>query len=101
MKMLMIVARLSMLAELEQLLRDQGITTYTILNKVAGKGKAGRVYQTLLDGEANLVIMTVLPCDQADKMVSALKKIHAARVKAARGQVIPLKVFSLPCEEHI
>ena len=48
MKMLMIVARESMLEELEKVLRDNAITAYTIFNKVAGKGRSGKVYQSFL-----------------------------------------------------
>lgn len=101
MKMLMIVARLSMLAELEELLRANAITAYTILNKAGGKGKARRVYETFLDPETNVVIMAVQPSDQVDTAVSALKALHAARLKASGGQVFPLKVFTLPCEEQL
>ncbi|WP_455379485.1 P-II family nitrogen regulator [Petrachloros mirabilis] len=102
MKMLMIVARESMLEEFEKLFRENAITAYTIHNKVAGKGKTGKVYQTLLNPETNVVINVVLPSQQmVDKAVSALKSLHSARVEGSHGRPIPFKVFSFPCEELI
>jgi len=93
MKMLMIVARESMLEELEKVL---------IFNKVAGKGRSGKVYQSFLYPETNVVINAVLPSDPiVDKAVSALKTLQTERVKGSYGQPIPFKVFSFPCEELI
>lgn len=101
MKMLIIVARDSMLEELEGLLHDTGIKTYTVLSNVKGEGLTGTVCGTFLQPDINCIIFSVLPSDQVDGAVRALKAHHAARVKAARGQSIPLKVFSFPCEEHV
>ncbi|HJT19038.1 MAG TPA: hypothetical protein VJ746_01130 [Nitrospira sp.] len=101
MKMLIIVARDSMLSELENLLRDNGIVGYTILNHVLGKGLTGRVYGTFLQPDINSVIFTVLPSELADKAVSALTALHTARKLATQGQPVPLKVFTFPCEEHV
>jgi len=43
MKTLMIVARDSMLTELEDLLHKNGINAYSVINKVEGSGKTGKV----------------------------------------------------------
>lgn len=101
MKMLMIVIRESMLEEIEALLRNHGITTYTIFNKVAGKGKTGMAYQTFLHHESNAVILAVLPADQIDRAVGELKALQATRGKASQARPLSIKVFSLPCEELI
>lgn len=102
MKMLMIVARESMLEDLEKVLRENAITAYTIHNKVAGKGKTGKVYQTFLNPETNVVINAVLQSNEmADKAVSALKALHSERVKGSSGQPVSFKLFSWPCEEII
>ena len=106
MKTLMIVARDSMAAELEKLLQDNGINAYSTINKVGGKGKTGKVgafSYAVYTGSTNLnlMILAVLPPDQVDKAVGALKTFHAARVKHAHGEPIPFKLFSFPCEELI
>ena len=99
MKMLMIVARDSMLSELEELLRDNGISAYTIINKVMGQGLTGKLYGTFLHPDINSIIFSVLSSDQAERAVSAL----TARYKSltTHAQPVPLKVFTLPCEEHV
>jgi len=102
MKTLMIVARDSMMNELEKLLHDNGINAYSILNKVMGKGRTGKVYESFFSTSYtgfNLMILAVLPSDQVERIVSALKAFHATRVKGAHGEPIPFKLFSFPCEE--
>ena len=99
MKMLFIVARDSMLSELEKLLRDNGISAYTIISNVMGKGLAGTVYGTFLQPDINSIIFSVLPSNQAERAVSALTALH--KDLATHGQPVPLKVFTLPCEEHV
>ncbi len=100
MKMLFIVARESMLTELEELLRDNGIKTYTILSNVKGSGITGRVHGTFYHPDINTIIFSVLSGDQADRAVGALQALHA-RTFTSYGQPIPLKVFTFPCEEHV
>ena len=102
MKTLIIVARDSMLSDLEELLQRNGVTAYTILNNVMGKGVTGRMYGTFLNPDINAIIFAVLPSGQADRAVSALKTLHVGRKEASHDdKPIPLKVFSFPCEEHI
>ena len=102
MKTLMIIARDSMLSNLEELLQSNGITAYSILNNVMGKGATGRMYGTFLNPDINAIILAVLPSDQADRAVRALKTFHASHKKPSHDDTpIPLKVFSFPCEEHI
>jgi|SRR5688572_6880522 nitrogen regulatory protein PII len=102
MKTLIIVARDSMLSDLEAFLQSNGVTAYTILSDVMGKGVTGRVYGTFLNPDINAIIFAVLPSDQVDRAVSALKIFHATRTESSHDdKPIPLKVFSFPCEEHI
>lgn len=102
MRNLIIVARNSMVSDLEELLHKNGITAYSILNNVMGKGGAGRVYGTFLSPDINVIIFAVLSSDQADRAVVALKTLHTERTEAAPDDIpIPLKVFSSPCVEHL
>lgn len=102
MRNLIIVARNSMVSDLEELLHKNGVTAYSILNNVMGKGGAGRVYGTFLSPDINAIIFAVLPSDQADRAVIALKTLHTERTEAAPDDApVPLKVFSSPCEEHL
>jgi len=96
MKMLLIVVRDSMLSELEALLRENGIRAHTIISDVKGTGLTGRVDGAFLKPDINSIIFSVLPSDHADRTVSALTALHTAQ-----GQPVPLKVFTLPCEEHV
>ena len=102
MKTLIIVARDSMLSDLEGFLQSHGVMAYTILSNVMGKGVTGKIHGTFLSPDMNAIIFAVLPSDQADRAVSALKTLHATRTEPSHGdKPIPLKVFSFTCEEHI
>lgn len=102
MKTLIIVARDSMLTDLEHVLHRNGVQAYTILKTVIGKGVTGSGLGTFLHPEINTIISSVLPADLADRAVTALKSLHAEQKKGIGGdRAIPLKVFSFLCEEHI
>ena len=92
-----------MLNDLERFLHSTGTTAYTIFNNVMGNGVTGRVYGTFLNPDINVLIFTVLPPDQAERTVNALKTLHAGLKKAAHDNPIPLKVFSfsLSCDENV
>lgn len=99
---LIIVARDCMISSLEEILHKNGVTGYTIMNNVMGKGLHGRVYGTLLNPDINTIILAVLASEQAEQVVSALKMLHVERKAALHDeQPIPLKVFLSPCEERI
>ena len=101
MRTVIIVARDSMLSDLEELLHRNGVKAYTILSNVKGKGVTGKMYGTFLNPTINTIIFSVLPPDDADRAISALKTLHEERKGATHGQYIPLKVFSFSCEEHV
>ena len=102
MKTLIIVARDSMLHDLEHVLQANGVKAYTVLRNVIGKGVTGSVLGTFLHPEINTLIFSVLQPDLADRAVSALKTLHTERMRASHNDTaMPLKVFSFPCDEHI
>ena len=101
MKTLMIVARDSLVNELEELLHDTGVNAYSLLNKVEGKGKTGKVHESFQHPGFNLMILAVIPSDQVAIVVRAIKTLLTVRGKAGSGEPIPLKVFSFPCEELV
>lgn len=101
MKSLMLVFRESMIGEVEEVLKKNGVSAYTLLNEVEGKGETGNMVRSFFYPGSNSVIFAVLLSDQAEQVVSALKTHHVARVQAAHGQSIPFKLFAFPCEELI
>ena len=101
MKTLIIVARDSMLSDLENLLQENGVKAYTIMSNVMGKGVSGRVFGTFLNPDTNAIIFAVLPPEQAGQAIHALQALHATRKAASQDTPIPLEVFSFPCEEHV
>ena len=98
---LMIVFRSSMFNDLEKVLRDSGITAYTLFNNAEGKGVTGNVIGSFFYPVSNSVIFAVIPPDHVDRTIKALKEFHAARLQSTQGRPIPFKLFSFPCDELI
>jgi len=91
-----------MIGHLEEVLRENGVQAYSILGNVMGNGVTGRVYGAFLRPDINDVISVVLPADQAERAIRAIKALIAQRKETAHNDnPIPLKVFSFPCEEHV
>ena len=98
---LMIVFRASMASDLEKVLRESGIAAYTLINNAEGKGATGNVIGSFFYPGTNSIIFAILPSDQVDQTVAALKSFHSTRLQATHGQPIPFKLFSFPCNELI
>ena len=104
MKMLMIVSSDSMVRELEELLHANGITAYSVIHKVEGRGETGIVgtfHYNVYTGSThfNLMILAVLASEQSDQAVNALKEFSDARKKIPKAEPLALKLFAFPCEE--
>ena len=104
MKMLMIVARDSMARELEELLHANGITAYSVIHKVEGRGQTGIVgtfHYNVYTGSThfNLMILAVLTSEQLDRAVNALTAFNDARKQIPKSEPLALKLFGFPCEE--
>ena len=98
---LVLVFRASMLNEVEELMKKNGIGAYSLLHKLEGKGETGNVMWSFLYPGSNSVIFTVLSAERARQVVDALQTFRASRVQAAEGKAIPFKLFAFPCEELI
>lgn len=98
---LILVFRASMITEIEKLLHESGIVAYTLINNAEGKGITGNVVGSFFYPGTNCVIFAVLPSDQVDLVVDALKSFRSAQLQFTKGQPIPFKVFSFPCNELI
>lgn len=98
---LMIVFRSSMSDDLQVILHESGISAYTLINNAEGKGITGNVVGSFFYPGTNSVIFAMLPSDQFNRTISALKAFHASRLQATQGRPIPFKLFSFPCEEVI
>ena len=98
MRTVIIVARDSMLSDLEELLHRNGIKAYTILSNVKGKGITGKMYGTFLNPTINTIIFSVLPPDEADRAISALKTLHEERKGRHMGNISPSRCFLLPAK---
>jgi len=98
---LLLVFRSSMTNDLEEAMRESGISAYTLIDNATGKGETGNVVGSFFYPGRNSVIVAVLPDDQVDKAIGALKNFHAERLKNSGGRPIPFKLFSFPCRELI
>jgi hypothetical protein len=95
MKTLIIVARDSMVSDLENLLQENGVKAYTIMSNVMGKGVSGRVFGTFLNPDTNAIIFAVLPPEQAGQAIHALQALPPAK-RLPRTPRSPSRSFPSP-----
>ena len=97
MKMLLIVFRDSLEDEMLVVLKELGVKAFTELQKVGGTGETGAAFHSFTSPGANSMILTALPKDHAERVVSGLQSFRDQLAKQQKGAKIPMRVFVLPC----
>ena len=101
MKMVMIVFRNSLEADILRLLKRLRMKAFTDVPKVLGVGEAGTAMSSFIWPGANAIIFVVLEDADAARLVCQLEAFHFRASEKQHGAKIPLRVFVLPCEQAI
>ena len=101
MKMLMVVFRDSLQDEILMLLKDCDVKAYTLVQNVAGAGETGTALGSFASPGINSMLLVVLPQDQADRSVEALKTYRDGLAKEHPAHKVPIRVFALPCAQVV
>src|SRR5689334_22745624 len=99
MNMLMIILKESLEDQVRELLRTHQVRAFTEMHEVIGQGEAGATLHSLSWPGFNNVIFVALPEPEAARLVGALAKFRDDLAEKQHGARIPLRVFSLPCEQ--
>jgi nitrogen regulatory protein PII len=97
MKMLTIICRDTLEAEIRRLLNDLKVDGYTVASGLGGKGQTGSVSEHSWTGR-NVSFMTALRDEQVAGVADAMKQLYVRLLEANHGEEVPLKVFLQPCE---
>jgi len=101
MKMLMIVFRESIAQQIHALLKTHGVTAFTELQNVSGRGETGPTLHFSLSAGANRVILAAIPEQLAYQVIEGLTRYRNEQVQQQGEDAFPLHVFVLPCEQVI
>lgn len=101
MKMLLVIFRVSLDEDIQQLLLDLNVKAYTVAPKVLGFGEAGHAAGTFQHPGFNSLILLVLEEDQAQQVIGRLRMFRDELVCNQHEAKIPLHVFVLPCEQVV
>jgi nitrogen regulatory protein PII len=104
MKMLIILFRGTLEAQLQEVLKKQAVEAYSVMDKVHGMGKTGRVpeYYGWTDWPGtNSMLIVVLPEDRAEHLVDAFKQLRGDWDNDPHHPKLPLRLFVLDCVQHI
>jgi len=97
MKMLTIICRDSLEAEVRRLLKELDVKGYTVASGLGGKGQTGSVSEHAWTGR-NVSFMLATEDVQVGALADALKQLYVKLIDANHGEEVPLKVFLQPCE---
>ncbi len=97
MKMVTIICREKLEREVLQLLNGQGVTGYTVMSGLGGKGLTGVVSEHGLI-ERNVGFLVVLDEERAAALADAVKQWYVKLLERQGGEEVPIKVFVQSCE---
>jgi len=97
MKMLTIICRNTLEAEVRRLLNDLSVDGYTVASGLGGKGQTGSVSEHNWM-ERNVSFTIALEDERVTALADATKRLYLKLLDANNGQEVPLKVFLQPCE---
>lgn len=97
MKMITIICRETLEREVLQVLNRQGVSGYTVMSGLGGKGVTGVVSEHGLI-ERNVGFLVVLDEAPATALTNAVKHLYVTLLERYGGEEVPLKVFMLPCD---
>ncbi|HEU4684507.1 MAG TPA: hypothetical protein VFS39_08420 [Nitrospira sp.] len=98
MKMLTIICRETLESTIYQVFNDLGVTGYTVMPGLGGKGQTGSVSEYSWMTDRNILFMVALDDGQVAPMTEAIKALYMKLLEQQHGQEVPLKVFLQPCE---
>jgi nitrogen regulatory protein PII len=101
MKMLLIVFREPMAEQIHALLKEYGVTGFTELHNVSGKGETGSTVHFSLSAGANRMILTALPEQAAFRLIDVFTHYRTEHMTRQGEETYPLHVFALPCEQVV
>lgn len=101
MKMLMVVFRDSLQDEVIMLLKDCDVKAYTLIQNVAGAGETGTALGSFASPGVNSMLLVVLPKEQADRSVEALKSYRDGLAEDHPAHKVPIRAFVLPCAQVV
>jgi nitrogen regulatory protein PII len=101
MKMLMVVFRDSLQDEILALLKGCDVKAYTLVQNVAGAGEAGTALGSFASPGVNSMVLVVLPEDQANRSVEALKVYRDGLAEDHPTHKAPIRAFALPCTQVV
>jgi nitrogen regulatory protein PII len=97
MKMLTIICRNTLEAEVRRLLNDLAVDGYTVTSGLGGKGQTGSVSEHNWT-ERNVSFMTALEDERVAALADAVKQLYMRLLEANQGEEVPLKAFVQPCQ---
>jgi nitrogen regulatory protein PII len=101
MKMLMVVFRDSLQDEVLTLLQGCDVKAFTLVQNVAGAGEAGSALGSFASPGINSMLLVVLPPEQADRSVEALKNYRDGLAEDHPTHKVPIRAFVLPCAQVV
>ncbi len=101
MKMIMIVFRSSLEADLLGLLERLGVEAFSRLPEVHGVGVSGEAMRAFPSPAFNSMVLAALEDPEADRVAGALREFCDQGAARQQGAHIPLRVFLLPCTQVV
>ncbi len=101
MKMVMAVFRDSLEDDVMEILKQENVSGYTLVPKVAGGGSSGEVAGSFLQPGFNALLLVAMPDEVVTRVVADVKALHARRAKEFPEAKTMVHVFVWGCEKAL
>jgi hypothetical protein len=98
MQMVLLVFRDSLESDIQNLLQELEIVSFTQAPKVLGTGETGRAFDSFEWPGCNSMILSAMEENQAERVVERFRTFRDGLKHRQNGSKIPLRVFTFPCE---
>ena len=101
MKMVTVIYRHSLDQDIQRLLKQFDLKTFTEAPKVVGIGEAAQAFGSLTWPGHHAIILSAMKDNQADRVVAVLKEFSGSHGSHARGSQDSPSSFVWPCQQVI
>lgn len=98
MKMLVLIFRQSLEADLMKVLDDLEVKAFTQASAIEGMGDSGTTLHSYGKNGHNSMILAAMDDERAMQVAKRLKTFFSIAQRHQQGGRIPLRLFAIPCE---
>ena len=101
MRMVIVIYRHSLDQDIRRMLKSLDLKAFTESPKLLGVGETTHACGASAWPGHNAIILSAMEDDQAERVIGVLREFRDHMVQLQGGAKIPMRVFTLPCQQVV